>query len=52
VRWWWPWPANLPLIEMLVGAFADVLQVLDGDPTDAETGPLVKQAVAQHGDIR
>jgi TnpA family transposase len=38
--------------EMLVGAFADVLQVLDGDPSDAETGPLVKQVVAQHGDIR
>jgi len=38
--------------EMLVGAFADVLEVLDRDPSDAETGPLVKQAVAQHGDIR
>jgi len=38
--------------EMLVGAFADVLEVLDGDPSDAETGPLVKQAVAHHGDIR
>ena len=24
--------------EMLVGAFADVLQVLDGDPSDAEAG--------------
>src|SRR5260370_16204088 len=38
--------------EMVVGAFADVLQVLDGDPTDGETGPLVKQGVAQHGDVR
>jgi len=38
--------------EMLVGAFADVLQVLDGDPSDAEAGPLVKQVVAQHGDVR
>ena len=27
-------------------------QVLDGDPSDAEAGPLVKQVVAQHGDVR
>jgi hypothetical protein len=32
--------------EMLVGAFADA-QVLDGDPSDAGAGPLVKQVVAQ-----
>ena len=38
--------------EMLVGAFADVLQVLDCDPADVEAGPLVKQAVARHGDVR
>src|SRR5579859_1165829 len=37
---------------MLVGAFADMVEVFDGDPSDAETGPLVKQAVAQHGDVR
>ena len=29
-----------------------MLAVLDGDPADAEAGPLVKQVVAQHGDIR
>jgi hypothetical protein len=38
--------------ETLVGAFADVLGVLDLDPTDAEAGLLVKQAVARHGDVR
>jgi hypothetical protein len=38
--------------EMLVGAFAEVLQVLDRDPADLEAGPLVKQAVARHGDVR
>ena len=38
--------------EMLVGAFADVLQVLDRDPADVEAGPLIKQAVARHGDVR
>ena len=32
-------------------ALADVPQVLDGDPSDVETSPLVKQQV-QHGDIR
>jgi Tn3 transposase DDE domain/Domain of unknown function (DUF4158) len=38
--------------ETLVGAFADVLQVLDRDPGDVEAGRLVKQAVARHGDVR
>lgn len=28
------------------------LEVLDRDPNDAEAGPLVKQEVGQHGDIR
>jgi hypothetical protein len=38
--------------ELLVGAFADVLQVLDRDPADIEAGPLVTQAVTRHGDVR
>jgi len=38
--------------EALVGAFADVLHVLDRDPADGEAGLLVKQAVARHGDVR
>jgi len=37
--------------EALIDAFADVLGVLDRDPTDAEVGPLIRRAVAQHGDV-
>jgi hypothetical protein len=38
--------------EMLVGAFADVLEALDGDLVDTEAGQMVKRAVARHGDVR